>query len=435
MFILDSWLSLQRQPMRLMLLLLVLSPVHAQETQQCTFCTADAGCVGENYPSYLASSPQEAITKWFNNEHLNYPTYNCSENGQLVPMLPTWKWWLTGVTRTVQGRRGQYRYYEVGHSGLYYGDVINNINSACVHYEAIYVEGVGNAVPTVRCFEPLSSTISLSGKSELRPAGTGGNSTIEVTAKVMQGGTPKIGEAVSFSGDVTPNSGGHEDHDVNRPRGRLGGAQGTTDANGEVKLTFTAPEVAGIHTVNATCASCSNTPATKEIQVKVPDLIHIPADSQTPPRYIFVGQTSKHPKSHFVSNDSWETLKLVIDTFLALGWGQVGINDASLEWGGMFDIEGKWLQKYLNSNGKWVTGGHAEHRNGEQVDISFARPASVSMALRKKAFDEVCTNDRTPLSPDILWHQTDGYAPHFHIYLTGKAGAPAVGQNNQCTKK
>ena len=101
----------------------------------------------------------------------------------------------------------------------------------------------------------------------------------------------------------------------------------------------------------------------------------------------------------------------------------------------MFDIEGKWLKPYMNNKGKWVTGGHAEHRNGEQVDISFARPASVSMQLRKNAYDEVCTNARAPLSPDILWHENDGYAPHFHIYLTGKAGAPAAGKNSQCTKK
>lgn len=277
--------------------------------------------------------------------------------------------------------------------------------------------------------------ISLSGLAETRPAGTGGKATVDLTAIVTQGGNPKAGVAVSFSEDVTPNSGGHEHHDVDRPRGRLSGVQGATDANGEVKLIFTAPEVAGIHTVKATCASCSNTSATKEIQVKVPDLIHIPADSQTPSRYVFVGQTSKHPKSHFVTNDSWETLQLVIDTFIALGWGQVGINDASIEWGGMFDIEGKWLQKYMNSNGIWVTGGHAEHRNGEQVDVSFSRPASVSMQLRKNAFHEVCNKNRTSLSPDILWHQTDGYAPHFHLYLTGKAGAPAAGMNNQCTKK
>ena len=279
------------------------------------------------------------------------------------------------------------------------------------------------------------SQLTISGPTETRPAGTGGDSTITLTAKATSGGSPKPGATISFAVEVTPNSGGHEHHDINRPKGKLSAVQGTTDANGEVKLTFTAPEVAGIHTIKATCATCSNSPAAKEIKVEIPDLIQIPADTQTPPRYVLVGQTSGHRKNHFVSEGSWKALKLVVDTFLALGWGQVGINDASLEWGGMFDIEGKWLKPYMNNKGKWVTGGHAEHRNGEQVDISFARPASVSMQLRKKAYREVCNNNRTSLSPDILWHENDGYAPHFHIYLTGKAGAPAAGKNNQCTEK
>lgn len=135
MFLFSSRPSLQREPSVLLVLLvllsLVLPPVHAQETQQCTFCDGHGGCYGDYDPRYLATSPQEAITKWFTNQYSNYPLLSCSKNGQLVPMLPTWKWWTTGVTTTAQGRRGQYRYYEIGHSGLYYGNVINNINSAC----------------------------------------------------------------------------------------------------------------------------------------------------------------------------------------------------------------------------------------------------------------------------------------------------------------
>lgn len=297
----------------------------------------------------------------------------------------------------------------------------------------LLVDDLGN----LACASPAvaSDVLIISGQSETRPKGTAGATAVALTAKVSSGTTPKVGVPISFSVEVTPNSGGHDHHDINRPKAKLSAVQGTTDANGEVRLTFTAPEAAGIHTVRATCASCSNSPAVKEIKVKVPDLIQIPADTQTPPRYVLVGQRPEHRKSHFVTEAGLDALNQVIRVFARLGWGQVGINDASLEWGGMFDIEGKWLKPYMNNKGKWVTGGHAEHRNGEQVDISFARPASVSMQLRKKAYREVCNNNRTSLSPDILWHENDGYAPHFHIYLTGKVGAPAAGKNNQCTEK
>ena len=160
---------------------------------------------------------------------------------------------------------------------------------------------------------------------EPRPAGTGGKSTLDLIARVTEGSAPKAGVAVTFAVEVAPNSGGHEHHDINRPNAKLSAVQGTTDANGEVKLIFTAPEVSGIHTVKATCATCSNSPAAKEIKVKVPDLIQIPADTQTPPRYVFVGQTSKHTKNHFVTEAGLDALNQVIRVFARLGWGQVAI--------------------------------------------------------------------------------------------------------------
>ena len=306
--------------------------------------------------------------------------------------------------------------------------------AAGCRFNSTWVSGRYNNNGVAWCSDNASQ-ISLNGPAETRPVGTAGSAPVIFTAKVSDGATPKAGVPISFAVEVIPNSGGHDHHDINRPKAKLSAVQGTTDANGEVRMTFTAPEPAGIHTIKATCATCSNSPAVKEIKVKVPDLIQIPPDTQTPPRYVLVGQRPEHRKSHFVTEAGLDALNQVIRVFARLGWGQVGINDASLEWGGMFDIEGKWLKPYMNNKGKWVTGGHAEHRNGEQVDISFARPASVSMQLRKKAFREVCNNNRTSLSPDILWHENDGYAPHFHIYLTGKVGAPAAGKNNQCTEK
>lgn len=132
-----------------------------------------------------------------------------------------------------------------------------------------------------QCRRPLAQVlqISLTGLSETRPAGTGGISTIALTAKVTSGGQAKAGVAVTVSVDVTPHSGGHEHHDVNRPKGGLSATQGMTDANGEIKMIFISPDVAGIHTVKASCLECSNSPATKDIQVKVPDLMPISPNS------------------------------------------------------------------------------------------------------------------------------------------------------------
>ena len=264
--------------------------------------------------------------------------------------------------------------------------------------------------------------------------GKDGKSTFELIARVTENGNPKAGVTVGFGVGVEGFTGGHAHGDLGsipRPKGKLSKPSDVTDGNGEIKLTFFADEPAGLHAVVADCtpAGCTNK-ATHVVKVKVPDLIHIPPDTETPPRYTLVGnvgdasngyKTFQHNITHYLTEQSWSNLKTLISTFIDLGWGQIGINDASLEWGGLFDIEGKWT----------TSGGHAEHRDGKQVDISFVRPLSVSSDKRQKVFDEVCASKGAAL-PVVLWHQNDGYAPHFHIYLTGQS---VTGAKKQCSKQ
>ena len=276
-------------------------------------------------------------------------------------------------------------------------------------------------------------------QNDPRPKGTEGkdpkSSTHELIAKVTENGNPKVGVTVGFGLGVEAYTGGHAHGDLGsipRPKGKLSKPSDVTDGNGEIKLTFFADEPAGLHAVVADCtpAGCANK-ATHVIKVKVPDLIHIPPDyGSTPPRYVLVGnvgdasnnyQVFNHKHTHYLTEQSWSNLKTLISTFIDLDWGQIGINDASLEWGGLFDIEGKWT----------TSGGHAEHRDGKQVDISFVRPLSVSAEKRQKVFDEVCASKGAAL-PTVLWHQNDEYAPHFHIYLTGQS---VTGAKKQCSKK
>ena len=255
----------------------------------------------------------------------------------------------------------------------------------------------------------------LSGSSETRPAGTGGTSTIEVTAKVTQGGTPQGGVAVNFSVDVIPNSGGHEHHDVNRPRGSLSGTQGMTDANGEVRLTFTAPEVAGIHTVKATCATCTNSPASREIQVKVPDLVPISPD---PPRngdgsYVYAltsvdkiheGNARYHRGQYWLTPNALSNLQELVLSFARQGWGTVALNDASMYWGGRYDIKGDW------------SGSHNGHRVGKEIDISFVRSRNpISPSKQNDFYDKFCKDKAAEAAFSILHHFVK--QPHFHVYL------------------
>lgn len=280
--------------------------------------------------------------------------------------------------------------------------------------------GLLSQSPIVTCADkPSAEAITLSGPTETRPAGTGGRAVTTLIAKVTDSTVPKAGVTVQFSVDVTPNSGGHEHHDAARPKGALSGTQGITDANGEVKVTFTAPEVAGTHTIKATCATCSNSPATKDIQVKVPNLVEMLPDTAKPATYTLVGATGNHKSNHWFSSASVATLHKVADAMFKIGWGAVGVNDGSLVWGGLFDIKGGW------------TPSHHEHRVGTEVDLSVTNPRNVTDEQKKKTYAELCKKDNTAFSIQTLWHQDDGYPEHYHMYLDG-SGLPSEAGGGLC---
>lgn len=261
----------------------------------------------------------------------------------------------------------------------------------------------------------LSLAISSQASQEIRPIGTDGNSAVELVAKVVEGAAPKAGVAVQFAVAVTVNSGGHEHHDAVRPKGSLSKLSGTTDANGEVRVGFAASELAGIHTVKATCTTCSNTEAIQEIKVKVPDLIAI---SPEPPRNadgtflyaltsvdpIHAGNGRYHRNQYYLTQQSLINLTQLISEFANAGWGTVALNDASLYWGGVYDIVGNWGAP------------HRGHRDGREIDISFARAQNpVASAKQRDVYKKFCETAGVNVPFSILHHFV--LIPHFHVYL------------------
>jgi hypothetical protein len=234
-----------------------------------------------------------------------------------------------------------------------------------------------------RCRELASPpNLQLIGPGQIRPTGTGGSSVVELVARVTDGAQPKLGVTVNFTVDVTPNSGGHEHHDASRPKGTLSPTQGTTDANGEVKLTFTAPQIAGIHTVKASCSGCTGSPAAKEIQVKVPDLLNIFAIPFRDASWAYpgIGATSQHSDQHYLTGAAtWRMLE-ISQKFKKI-WpdaSKLTLNDASLVWGGKLDIPGAWEVDPQR---------HNEHRIGENIDVrANSAPGAVPSNIRQAVF-------------------------------------------------
>ena len=285
----------------------------------------------------------------------------------------------------------------------------------------LYCEGEATSQRTLS----LSTTPN---QKDPRPAGTGGVSTYELIATVTENGNPLEGVAVTFGVDVMANTGGHDHHDASRPKGYVNGAvtaNGVTDGLGEIKVTFAADQVAGTHVVAAFCNSCANTSVTANVNVKVPDLS--PISPNTPRKadgtYLYSltsvdhehqGQSRYVGNQYYLTQEASNNLSNLIELLEIEGWGTVALNDASLFWGGLYDIS--YTDKYgVFHPSRWTTP-HSEHRKGEEIDISFTRAGNpIRVAKQKQFYKKFCEDKKVKVPFSILHHYKSG--PHFHIRL------------------
>jgi len=278
--------------------------------------------------------------------------------------------------------------------------------------------GSGNPdVPARSCPSSVvdSWKLSLGGPTTTFPKNDKGNNEITLTAHLTRNGQAAPSVSLDLSLSVLSNSGGHEHHDTNRPKGTLNVTRVTTDANGDAKFIFIPSELAGIHTVTASCNSCPNQVTNMDIQVKVPDLLPI---SPNPPKnadgsYVYAltsvdkthqGNGRYHHNQYYLTDLSGINLLILLGSFAEEGWGTVALNDASLMWGGRYDIAANWSAP------------HAGHREGREIDISFARAQNpVSPSKQNDFYDKFCINKKVNIPFSLLHHYV--LNPHFHVYL------------------
>jgi hypothetical protein len=279
------------------------------------------------------------------------------------------------------------------------------------------------------------------GQTEPRPKGSeggDGKSTYDLIAKVTEGNQPKAGMALTFTAEVEPGSGNHPLNPPKRPPGILSVTSGTTNASGEVKVTFTSPIFSGTHKVKVSCAKCTGTVKedTEIINVKVPNLSSFPADTKVPARWNFIGTDKYHNQERFYLTDTAIlNLKKLIEKMQAVKsdktgklWGIVGLNDANLPWGGRYNAYNPDSPTPYRWNAVITNGFHEGHRLGVEIDIRTSDKSS-DKAHVTKAFNEVCKDPS--VTAKILHHYDKG--PHFHTYLLGnvdkKLGGSACWQS------
>jgi hypothetical protein len=275
-------------------------------------------------------------------------------------------------------------------------------------------------------------------------------STAEITVRVtsVQTSQPKQGAVVRFHIDVGISSGGHDHGEENgrRPRGTIssdncvaesGGAPDTYDCTtgplGYAGFTFNAPDVSGSQTITATCIStaCSGS-RTSNIDVKVEGLEPIP-DSQfytlTEPDgrggIKVIGDNGNHLGNHYLTPEAASTLWRLAATYY-FKYRQdssvplLHLNDASLVWGGKFDIKGNWV------------GDHKGHKRGTVIDI---RANALPTAIPENRFTDFEKLTRaTKLADGVTsaiaqLHCSTGFDPatncvgdnnrHYHVILLG----------------
>ncbi|MDA8104787.1 MAG: hypothetical protein M0Z71_05350 [Nitrospiraceae bacterium] len=189
-----------------------------------------------------------------------------------------------------------------------------------------------------------------------RPAGYNADSDTTSTVMVsLTNPAPPEGCTVDLSVEPTDNSGGHN-HTGSRPKSTLskttvffsGGQSGAQN------VTYTSSEVSGKEKVIAKVKSKKKGEAA--ITVRVPGLQPLESSiaynlSQSPPAAL------THPSNHYGLPSTNAAVDYFTFDYTYETDAILGINDMSLEKGGLFDYEGTWARP------------HNSHRKGTSVDI------------------------------------------------------------------
>ena len=290
-----------------------------------------------------------------------------------------------------------------------------------------------------------SLSVTLSGGTEVEPSSTSSTNTLPVIATVKDQNTgqpPTSPVKVHISLKVEPNSGGHEHGDSARPRGGIANVgtcpsdskcwEKKTDGNGAAAFNFNAPEASGTHTITASCEGCSNT-ATKTVDVKINGLNPIPAL----PFYalneangnVIGAKTGWHTDNHNLTPAAAAVLtKIAVNYHFNPKFHLrnpitnrvtlppvLHLNDASLPWGGVYDICARPNACTDTGVVAWHKP-HAEHRRGTVIDVRANGADGSIPASNMEAFKRYLRRTKLPFLHESIGTSNE----HFHIRLMKK---------------
>lgn len=265
-------------------------------------------------------------------------------------------------------------------------------------------------------------TITLSGGSEVEPSNGSTINTLPFIATVIDQNTgqPTTNPInVHISLKVDPTSGGHDHGDSTRPRGGIADVQTCTSdaecwsnptANGAVVFNFNPTDASGTHTITATCDGCSNT-ATANVDVKVDGLKPIPPSGlyalYEVDGSVIGAVAGEHPSNHYLTSGAANKLLVIAINYHHLYPKDpvIYVNDASLMWGGVFDLDADWDTP------------HEEHRRGSVVDIRANSKAGAIPAVNFDALIRLAKLSKV----NAKIHNPGETNQHFHVRLLNRS--------------
>ena len=136
------------------------------------------------------------------------------------------------------------------------------------------------------------------------------------------------------------------------------------------------------------------------------------------------GDTGIHPAGHYLAGDALGKLmdlaRLYKQVYFPLNTPVLQLNDASLERGGVFDID--WVSQDAQGNviarrTEWWTPPHSEHRRGGEIDIQANGTATAIPQRNFTEFHELLRRQGMTWVPHTL-NRSGG---HYHVRLLGVA--------------
>lgn len=216
-------------------------------------------------------------------------------------------------------------------------------------------------------FKPVALcdvTVSASPASILPQMNGSSAPTSRITVS-LNSPVPSGGCAVKLTVEPVASSGGHS-HYGNRPKGSLtpdtfsfpAGAAGTQYAN------YTDNAFSGTEKILAEVNGKAVNGTT--VKVQVPGLIKLASGQE----WRLTGETDTHPNNHYGTSSTLGNVAGMAFDYYDTYEATLGINDISLEWGGLFDWKATWSPP------------HNLHRKGTSVDIDTCANITASASTK-----------------------------------------------------